>query len=170
MKNELAWKRKWDSFQAGVHTRKAECRLTFEQYMKLAEQAGITDPACIGRKDLYSFQLGRYGDVGPYEIGNCRFITMRQNLLERSTEQIAIKSKNRNKFNCEGRLNQSKKISKKFLVISPSGERFEGTNLKEFCIQHGLNQGRMSRVCSGKETLHKGWSGKYLEEKNEKPL
>jgi len=57
--------------------------LTFEQLEQLVEEAGIV-PSQIART-AGGYALGRYGDTGPYEMGNCRFITASQNSTERNT-------------------------------------------------------------------------------------
>jgi hypothetical protein len=56
--------------------------LTFEQYTRLAVDAGLTRANQIGLEPD-SYQLGRYRDEGVYRVGNCRFITKEQNLRER---------------------------------------------------------------------------------------
>jgi len=53
--------------------------------------------------------------------------------------------------------------TKPYSVLSPEGELHTGTNLFEFCREHGLNQSAMSRVVAGKRPRHKGWT-RYVEE------
>ena len=57
-----------------------EFHLTEDDIQTLLDEAGITVDD-IGQQ-LDKYQLGRYGDTGPYEMGNCRFITMKENLNE----------------------------------------------------------------------------------------
>ena len=52
-----------------------------EDVIRLLNEAGIT-PDDIGQH-RGDYQLARYGDKGRYEYGNCRFITMEENLRER---------------------------------------------------------------------------------------
>ena len=54
--------------------------LTGKQMIQLFDEADIR-PEDIGRK-AHEYHLARYGDTGPYEMGNCRFITARENLME----------------------------------------------------------------------------------------
>ena len=54
--------------------------ITGPQAISMFEEAGI-HPNQIGQQPD-DYQLGRYGDKGIYEYGNCRFITMRENLAE----------------------------------------------------------------------------------------
>jgi hypothetical protein len=56
---------------------------------------------------------------------------------------------------------QSEKISKSFLVISPKGVKYSGSNLKDFCVRKKLHQGKMSQVCRGGCSHYKGWKGEY---------
>jgi hypothetical protein len=67
--------------------------LSLQEYRQLIKDAGIAAYQ-IG-KSKNSYQLGRYGDTGNYEKGNCRFITFSQNQLERkiSNKQRAANRK-----------------------------------------------------------------------------
>ena len=61
--------------------------LTWQDVAQLLDEAGITVDD-IGRgSDQYN--LARYGDTGPYTIGNCRFITKRENIQERDHSHCA---------------------------------------------------------------------------------
>ena len=57
--------------------------LTPTELLQLLSEAGITAND-IGHKS-HQYALGRYGDTGNYEVGNCRFITVRQNSQERDS-------------------------------------------------------------------------------------
>ena len=70
------------------HLRKrANCKATGHEYLLsesdihlLLYQAGITiDQVGKGRED---YALARYNDTGPYALGNCRFITVLENIRE----------------------------------------------------------------------------------------
>lgn len=52
-------------------------KLTFKEYVQLIYDAGIKSSQIGVYKGQYV--LGRYGDMGDYELGNCRFITREQN-------------------------------------------------------------------------------------------
>lgn len=56
--------------------------MTFHEYCQLVKDAGLksSDLGYHGNK----YDLARYNDEGPYAVGNCRFITHLDNLLERS--------------------------------------------------------------------------------------
>lgn len=114
----------------------------------MAVEAGISDPDSIGRKSG-QYQMGRYGDKGIYEKGNCRFITREQNQLERVLNG--------------GMIDQQTSMSKRFRIVSPSGVVYNGSNLYAFCGEHSLDQGSMAAVCRGKYKQHKGWKGCYEE-------
>lgn len=70
-----AWRQKYSNKKGDS---KGYFELTFQEYIDLAVQAGLKFPKEIGQSTS-SFCLGRIGDVGPYSIDNCRFITNRQN-------------------------------------------------------------------------------------------
>ena len=47
--------------------------------------------------------------------------------------------------------------SSHYCFISPWGEVYEGKNIKEFSIKHGLNSRCMTNINNGKQIQHKGW-------------
>lgn len=66
------------------HPRKAhycyEHKMSMKDLDTLLEEAGIEYEQIGQRKGQY--HLARYGDTGPYEIGNCRFILGADNIRE----------------------------------------------------------------------------------------
>jgi len=54
--------------------------LTFEQYLKKMQKAGIR-PRDIGNR-ITQYQLSRFNDEGPYTKTSCRFLKKSQNLKE----------------------------------------------------------------------------------------
>ena len=173
------WSQKWRSLRSiAVIDRKVECNLTFYDYVGLAHDSGLKSADDIGR-GAGKYQMGRIGDTGNYEVGNCRFITQRQNLDERAlnggdrrgaekrTGQkhpgASEKLKGRTKETNEGYKRVSEFMSKSFVLTSPEGIIYRGTNLSEFCKGMGLSQGSMSSVIRGVRKHHKGWTGKYVE-------
>lgn len=148
------WLRKWRNLYPNAAHKGAKCLLTFEQYIDLAIDAGITQPSQID-KTKGSYSLGRVGDIGNYEIGNCRFITVEQNLDERGLNggDDAISQK------LEGRVPLG--IVKSFILVSPDGVEYRGTNMSEFCRQFGLRPNSVSALCLGKVQTYKGWTGRY---------
>lgn len=48
-------------------------------------------------------------------------------------------------------------------IIDSCGKAHEVQNLNQFCLQHGLNPGNLTKVINGKMPSHKGWRG-YKEE------
>jgi hypothetical protein len=114
--------------------------------MKLAKRADVQKPHQIG-KSKGKFQMGRIGDVGNYEWGNCRFIPMEQNLAERASNG--------------GNIEIGRKLARMFKVTSPRWNTYIGDNLKRFCRRYGLDYSCMKAVCGGKKEHHKGWVGSY---------
>lgn len=142
----FAWRRKWRDLRGNASRRGLECKLTFRQYMFLVRKAGITSPQQIGRAST-KFQMGRIGDSGDYEIGNCRFISARINLDERAANG--------------GNASIGRKLSRRFRVDSPKRNTYLGMNLRAFCTEYGLDYSCMKSVCSGAKPHHKGWTGRY---------
>lgn len=58
--------------------------LTGKEMISLFDEAGISADD-VG-KESHSYQLARYGDTGPYALGNCRFITLRENIQEKKRQ------------------------------------------------------------------------------------
>lgn len=50
------------------------------------------------------------------------------------------------------------KLSKEFLLKSPTGEIIKGKNIREFCRNNNLKPGSICRVLNGKANHHKGWT------------
>lgn len=71
-----------------------KCKLSFYEYCLLVKEAGLksSDLGYAG----HDYVLARYNDEGDYEYGKCRFITRRENLLERKTSQAQIDASKRN--------------------------------------------------------------------------
>lgn len=177
------WRGKWTSLSRNAKSRGCKFQLTFNQYLTLAKKAGIKSPKKIGR-NLDKFQMGRIGDSGDYVVGNCRFISMKQNLLERSlnggiasmvakktgrtaetheyVRRTADQKRGRTAATHEDVARSALKRSKKYRIISPLGIVYKGTNLREFCRKHNLNQAAMSGVCRLIYNHYKGWKGRYV--------
>jgi hypothetical protein len=92
--------RKWQGSKDGAKARGIEFHLTFTDYCQLMNEAGI-EANQIG-KHMDDYQLARYHDQGPYQIGNCRFITMRENQAEQDKSSPIMKQKLRDGWeHCE---------------------------------------------------------------------
>jgi len=140
----IVWRLKWQRIKYHSLRCGKECKLSFEQYIHLAVEAGIRLPSDIGNtKDKYV--MARYGDKGGYVYGNCRFIRQSDNYkeyVENGGKQKMIDAlTGRSKSTCIGILSASTKKSKNYRVISPSGVVFSGRNLTDFCKKHQLNRG-----------------------------
>lgn len=160
------WRHKW---KAVASSNRKECFLTFEQYVQLAVDAGLTKPEQIG-KSIDSYHLGRIGDVGPYAIGNCRFILHSQNLAEQKANGGKAVAMKRSADTRRGRTKETHDYSgvieaqkKHFLLTSPEGIEYAGSNLSDFCKANDLLQGNMAAVCRGERSHHRGWTGYYIE-------
>lgn len=162
------WRASFNHHKTHAKARGIESFLSFEDYIVLASKASLVSPKQIGSNND-KFQLGRYGDVGPYDIDNCRFITKEENRIECNInggdERAKQKKAGRNKSNHTGCLSAANKLSFFYYIISPNDEIFIGKNLREFCESNpGLDKGNMSRLCSGKTKRYKGWRGKYISQ------
>ncbi len=57
-------------------------QLTFEEYCQLLRDAGIKS----SQLGVRGYHLARYGDVGPYAVGNCRFVPYLVNQAEKKMD------------------------------------------------------------------------------------
>lgn len=62
------------------------CELTLLQYFEKLKDAGISVRALGNKPEDY--HLARYGDVGPYTVTSCRFITKAENLREQKKSSV----------------------------------------------------------------------------------
>lgn len=73
--------RKWHrKRQADIHHTKYGFDLTFEQWCYLMKEANIKSSQLGWKGEKYV--LARYEDKGAYTLGNCRFITQKENVSE----------------------------------------------------------------------------------------
>lgn len=163
------WSDKLSNLKGRAKYEGKTCSLTFEDYISLAKEANILDPNLIGlKKD--DFCMGRIGDQGGYELGNCRFITMAQNQAERIANGGSIsqsaKLTGRTKINHKGVASAAEKNGRAFKVCSPEGLVYEGNNLTEFSQNMGLAPTSMYYVCQNPGRSRKGWTGMYIKENN----
>ena len=70
------------------HTQHIEFKLSFQDYVNLAYEAGLKS-SDLGYKGK-GYVLGRYHDTGAYEVGNCRFITQDENIAERVEKDYVL--------------------------------------------------------------------------------
>lgn len=143
------WRVKWKGLKQNASKRDADFTLTFEDYITIAVESGLTHFDEIGsRKGKYG--MARLGDIGPYSYGNCRFLTTEDNISERTVNG--------------GTASQITKMSKRFRCISPSGEIIEGVNLTKFQRDNGFTNDSLSGVANGKYKQYLGWVCEYIKE------
>lgn len=93
------WKRDVTSRKEGI-----DFKLTGSEMITLFDEAGI-DPEDIG-KGSNKYQLARYNDSGDYQVGNCRFITQRENIHEKDVskyQQTRVKTGLNNSVRVNGK-------------------------------------------------------------------
>lgn len=174
------WYEKFRNLRKSSSRRGLQTLLGFDEYLGLAKEAGLTKADQIGTLS-HQHVLGRIGDVGNYEVGNCRFITATRNREELhengglqshyekmrgstkenndAVRRMAATLTGRTKETHPGPASVSKRRAKEFTIFDPEGNMYFGKNLFEFCNTHGLSQPSMSHVCHGTQESHKGWSG-----------
>lgn len=85
------WDKGW-SIKYVRHTNHANekgvgTELSMEDFLLKCFEAGLTSPDQIGNR-RGQYHLGRIGDVGAYAVESCRFITIEENLKEKSNATI----------------------------------------------------------------------------------
>lgn len=73
--------RKYHNKKSNVKKHNLKFLLTYEEFTSLVVKAGLKSSQLGFTGEGYV--LARYGDRGPYKIGNCRFITQAENMKER---------------------------------------------------------------------------------------
>lgn len=160
------WRWKYRKLRGRVSQTGQLLLLSFRQYMRLAKRAGLTNPDEIGCT-RGTYQLGRKGDSGHYEWGNCRFITIEQNIAERKKNGGAAsqgaKLRGRTAKTHDGVARTKAATSKRFRVKSPTGRVYTASSLREFCQKHNLARQYVRAVFNGKRHEYKGWTGSFIE-------
>ena len=146
------WRKKWKGLKQTSVTRGSEFKLSFEEYVTIAVESGLTHYSQIGRR-FGEHGMARYGDEGAYEYGNCRFITTTDNIAERSVNG--------------GTQRQVEKMSQRFRAVSPTGEVYVGDNLTKFTREMGLSSDYLGKIARRVHVSRAGWKCDYLD-KDEK--
>lgn len=102
--------KRWENKKTNARKYGVECKLTLEEYCKLIYEAGLhsSDLGYKGNK----YDLARYNDQGPYEIGNCRFITHKENMDEMANHTYE---------------------HRKIIFCKNCGKKIYATNKNQFC-------------------------------------
>lgn len=75
-------KQKWYNKRVNARAEGIICNLTYDEYCQLVYDAGLKSSQLGYTGDGYV--LGRFNDSGNYEMGNCRFITQKENSDEKN--------------------------------------------------------------------------------------
>lgn len=180
------WKRKWKRLKSNAKQKGVVCTLSFDQYLQLANDAGVNDPSMIGRS-IGQYAMGRLGDKGDYELGNCRFIPVIQNHQEKVDNggsklrpevvaKMANTKRGRTKDTDPGCQKQSDTLSgrgieefphldnrkRRFRVVDPSGNVIESENAKKFSELNGFNPSCFTKMLRGRTESYRGYTGEYI--------
>lgn len=71
-------------------------------------------------------------------------------------------SKETIKMMSETRMGSNNANAKKYIIITPEGEKIFGCGLTEFCRNYKINYDNMTKVARGKYKQHRGYRCKYL--------
>lgn len=101
-----------------------ECLLTFHEYCLLVQEAGLVSSQLGYKGEKYD--LARYNDEGNYEIGNCRFITHKENLKERKvSDAIRASALKASEALLESRKRDPDTFSKRIKEGQANSKRFQ---------------------------------------------
>ena len=106
-----------------------EWRNSYVAFRDWALNNGYTDDLTIERVNV----------DGNYEPDNCKFITWKDQYLNR-------------------------RCNRDFIATSPDGLDYESNHIANFSKEHDLNSKMVSRVLHGHRKHHRGWSFKFKEE------
>lgn len=109
---------KWRTKLRTSNFRDLNVTLTYEEYKQLMVDAGI-QPSQIGTGDN-DYCLARYKDLGHYTLGNCRFITNSENMLEQieSGKLLTLRENHGSYDTCKGQNH----YKSKGVICTPHGE------------------------------------------------
>ena len=130
--------------------------LTFEEWWDIWQKSGHWEER---GPHIGQYCMSRYGDLGPYVVGNVFIQLTTQNTLDCQT---------RNKFKVGASLPSDvilKRADSKALdweFTDPKGQVHIVHNASTFCKLHNLGNGAMSEVASGIRKHHKGWTCKRI--------
>jgi hypothetical protein len=181
------WKNKWSNHVKQARLKGIESHISFEDYVSLAKEAGLTSVHQIGQH-AGQYQLGRFTDRGNYHRDSCRFITVQKNQDERklnggtavAVEKAAQKRRGQTKHTNEGLRKMAETISgrdlaeyphlsvsglkrgKPFELTSPDGVKHIGVSLYRWCKENGMSQATMNCLLRDPLKSYKGWTGRYL--------
>jgi hypothetical protein len=94
---ECGWGKKWRSIKHRAKLNDIEFNLSFDEYLTMLYDANITSLDQVGQKP-HQYAIGRYGDTGGYVVGNCRYITVTENVSERDDSKIGRGGKSNYQF------------------------------------------------------------------------
>lgn len=141
-------KRKYINKKVNARKENIECLLSFEEFCDLVKEANLksSDLGFTGN----NYVLARINDTGPYAIGNCRFITQKQNADEKV---ISEASKEASKRNVKKAIEKVKELqqSEEFLV------KYSATMEKYWA---GLREVAKEKRCEYEKTAHQSYLGK----------
>ncbi|AUR97723.1 hypothetical protein NVP1244A_021 [Vibrio phage 1.244.A._10N.261.54.C3] len=159
---------KHHSAKCNAATKGVEFNLTLREYVSLMDEAGITvdDIGC----SINNYNLGRIGDSGPYMLGNCRFITVEQNIRERVHNGGAkiggvvggLARRGRTARNHDGVASMANKMSKYWKVTTPEGVSVYVHNLCAYASDNSLTvQCMYPQKCAF--SMHKGYKTEEID-------
>lgn len=92
--NDGKLRRRFSNKRVNAKKEGIEFELTFKEYCQLVEEAGLISSQ-LGFKGE-NYVLARCNDEGPYKVGNCRFITQKENIAEqkRTEKQREVSKRN----------------------------------------------------------------------------
>lgn len=146
------WRVKWKGLKQNAGKRDADFTLTFEEYVTIGIESGLSHIDEIGSK-VGRYGMARLGDVGPYSYGNCRFLTTTDNIAERTVNG--------------GTSRQIEKMSRSFIATSPDGVEYVGNNLTKFTRDNGLCADYLGKIARGLHVSRLGWKCEYLDKETE---
>ena len=157
-------KQRWRNKKCNAKKEGLECKLSYNEYCMLVKEAGLVSSQLGFSGD--NFVLGRYNDQGDYIVGNCRFITQKENSDEKNHRPKKLKNNDKNRCKCGNLKDSQAKMCKECYlkrkstyinggaIKKPSKEELE-TLLKSNSYE---KIGRMFKV-TGKAVAK--WAAKY---------
>ena len=108
MKIDRKLKQKYINKRVNAKKENIDFNLSLEDFIRLLDEANISYND-IGNR---GYHLARKNDIGPYKIGNCNFITYKENLAQKKISLPTEKSREASRKNIQKALEKLKNLPK----------------------------------------------------------
>lgn len=111
----------------------------------------------------YDVFVDFYDDMYSSYIEHCKQYGVKNTKIDRINNDLGYVRGNLHWATQKEQVNNSTRMSKEFIAISPIGERFYGRNQTDFAKEHDLNPKQVNAVLSGRFRSTLGWTFQFTD-------